>query len=127
MFNSEFNTFSKNPDLDLYPVSLRPRIDELNEIIYNGINNGVYRAGFATAQSAYEESAKLVHKTLLEVDSILAANEFICGGMLTETDIRLFTSIIRFDPVYHGKLAELWNLDTLFPFFLKIVTIVYFF
>jgi putative glutathione S-transferase len=102
MFNTEFNEFAGNPSLDLYPVSLQNRIDELNDIIYNGINNGVYKAGFATSQTAYEENAKLVHKTLLEVEGILKENEFICGKGMTETDIRLFTSILRYDPVYYG-------------------------
>jgi len=102
MFNSEFNEFSSNPELNLYPSHLQSEIDEINEVIYNGINNGVYKAGFATSQEAYEENAQLVYKTLLAVEKILKDNEYVCGNVLTEADIRLFTSIIRFDPVYYG-------------------------
>jgi len=102
MLNSEFNEFSTNPELDLYPEALRPKIDELNELIYEGINNGVYKAGFATVQSVYEQNARLVYDTLLKVEAILEKNKFTCGEVMTETDVRLFTSIIRFDAVYYS-------------------------
>lgn len=102
ILNSEFNEFSSAPELDLYPEALRSKIDELNEMIYEGINNGVYKSGFATVQAVYEQNAKLVYETLLKVDAILEKNKFVCGEVMTETDIRLFTSIIRFDAVYYG-------------------------
>jgi len=102
MLNSEFNEFSSAPELDLYPENLRPMIDEINEIVYDGLNNGVYKAGFATEQSVYEENAKIVYETLLKVEGILEKSPFLCGEVLTEADIRLFTTIIRFDTVYHG-------------------------
>lgn len=97
-----FNEFASVPELDLYPEALRPRIDELNEMIYDGINNGVYKAGFATSQAVYEENARLVYEALLNVDAILARNKFLCGDVLTEADIRLFPSAIRFDAVYYS-------------------------
>lgn len=105
IFNSSFNNLAKNPSLDLYPADLSAQIDEINEWIYNGLNNGVYKAGFATAQDAYEKNARLVHDSLLKVEKILKANEpngYLCGSKLTEADIRLFTTIVRFDPVYVG-------------------------
>lgn len=102
ILGSEFNEFADVPELDLYPLALRPRIDELNQMIYDGINNGVYKTGFATAQGVYEESAKLVYETLLKVDRILADNKFLCGDVMTEADVRLFPSAIRFDPVYYS-------------------------
>lgn len=102
ILNDSFNEFATVPELDLYPVVLRPRIDELNEMIYDGINNGVYKAGFATVQAVYEENAKLVYETLLKVNAILEKNNFLCGDVMTEADIRLFPSVIRFDPVYYS-------------------------
>ncbi len=102
ILGSEFNEFASVPDLDLYPVALRPTIDELNQMIYDGINNGVYKAGFATVQAVYEENARLVYETLLKVDAILAKNKYLCGDVMTEVDVRLFPSAIRFDPVYYS-------------------------
>lgn len=102
MLNAEFNDFSSAPELDLYPEALRPKIDEANEMIYEGINNGVYKSGFATVQEVYEKNARLVYETLLKVEAILEKNKFICGDFMTETDVRLFTSIIRFDTVYYS-------------------------
>lgn len=102
ILNSEFNEFASDPKLDLYPVALRSRIDELNAMIYEGVNNGVYKAGFATAQAVYEENARLVYETLQRVEGILEENTFLCGDVMTEADIRLFPTIIRFDPVYYS-------------------------
>ncbi|ODM96108.1 Glutathionyl-hydroquinone reductase YqjG [Orchesella cincta] len=100
MFNSEFNEFAKNPELDMYPEALRSSIDEINARVYDGYNNGVYKAGFATSQQAYEENAKLVHDTMVWVNEILSDRKYLCGDALTEADIRLFTTVIRHDPVY---------------------------
>ncbi|ODM87211.1 Glutathionyl-hydroquinone reductase YqjG, partial [Orchesella cincta] len=86
--------------LDLYPEALRSSIDEINARVYDGYNNGVYKAGFATSQQAYEENAKLVHDTMVWVNEILSDRKYLCGDALTEADIRLFTTVIRHDPVY---------------------------
>lgn len=102
ILSNAFNEFATVPELDLYPEVLRPRINELNDMIYEGINNGVYKAGFATAQTVYEENARLVYETLLKVNAILEKNKFLCGDVMTEADIRLFPSVIRFDPVYYS-------------------------
>lgn len=102
MFNSEFNEFSTNPTLDLYPERLRKEIDEMNDLIYHGLNNGVYKAGFARNQESHELNSRLVFDTLMKLDGILAKGPFVLGETFTETDIRLFTSVIRHDPVYFG-------------------------
>jgi len=104
MFNSAFNKLCKNPDLDLYPSDLTGRIDELNNLMYEGLNNGVYKAGFATSQEAYETNARLVRDTLFKFEDVINENKsgFLVGDRLTETDVRLFTTLIRFDPVYVG-------------------------
>ncbi len=88
--------------LDLYPEALRADIDRWNDRIYPAVNNGVYRAGFATTQDAYEEAYNELFAALDEIDAHLARNRYLCGDTLTEADIRLFTTLIRFDAVYHG-------------------------
>ncbi|KAJ4825736.1 hypothetical protein Tsubulata_035309 [Turnera subulata] len=100
MFNTEFNDIAENPSLDLYPPSLRAQIDETNEWIYSGINNGVYKCGFARKQEPYEEAAKQLYDALDKCEEILAKQRYICGNTLTEADIRLFVTLIRFDEVY---------------------------
>jgi putative glutathione S-transferase len=102
MLNSEFNNIAKNPKLDLYPTKLQAQIDELNAWIYDEINNGVYKTGFATTQSAYEKSFDTLFQALDRVEAILSKSTFLCGDHLTEADVRLFTTLIRFDPVYFG-------------------------
>eukprot|EP00274_Cyanoptyche_gloeocystis_P006244 CAMPEP_0196652496 /NCGR_PEP_ID=MMETSP1086-20130531/1817_1 /TAXON_ID=77921 /ORGANISM="Cyanoptyche gloeocystis , Strain SAG4.97" /LENGTH=323 /DNA_ID=CAMNT_0041983087 /DNA_START=77 /DNA_END=1048 /DNA_ORIENTATION=- len=102
MFNSEFNDLAKSPGLDLYPPHLRAEIDKWNDLIYPNINNGVYRCGFATTQEAYDEAFKKLFATLDEVEAHLSKSRFLCGDEITEADIRLFTTLIRFDPVYVG-------------------------
>lgn len=100
IFNAEFNDLAKNPDLDLYPEALRGEIDAVNEWTYPCINNGVYRAGFAQAQAAYESAFNDVFSGLDRVEAILAERRYLAGDVLTEADIRLFMTLIRFDPVY---------------------------
>lgn len=100
MLNSEFNAFAKNPHLDLYPENLRPVIDEVNVFIYPNINNGVYRCGFAKSQEAYDEAFEQLFKSLDHVESILAKQRYLAGNEFTEADVRLFTTLIRFDAVY---------------------------
>jgi glutathionyl-hydroquinone reductase len=101
MLNSAFDGIGANHN-DYYPEELRAEIDELNEFIYPNVNNGVYRAGFATTQEAYEEAATAVFAALDKLEGRLATRRYLTGSRLTEADIRLFTTLIRFDPVYHG-------------------------
>jgi len=101
ILNSGFGALA-NAHHDLYPEDLRPQIEALNEHIYPKLNNGVYRAGFATTQQAYEEAFQDVFTTLDELEQRLAQGPFLFGSRLTETDIRLFVTLIRFDAAYHG-------------------------
>jgi len=105
ILNSGFNGFLEHgsqKDLDLYPSSLRSEIDELNAWVYDTVNNGVYKAGFATTQSAYEDAIQPLFASLDRLEKILEGKEYLVGNRLTEADVRLYTTIIRFDPVYHG-------------------------
>jgi putative glutathione S-transferase len=101
MFNSAFDDLTGN-DVDFYPAPLRNEIDALNERIYPAVNNGVYRAGFATSQQAYEQAFDEVFAELDHLEQLLGANRYLSGEYLTEADVRLFTTMIRFDAVYHG-------------------------
>lgn len=101
MFNSAFDGLGARAG-DYHPRHLRPEIDALNERIYPSLNNGVYRAGFATSQDAYEEAVILVFDTLDWLEDRLKDRDWLAGEQVTEADIRLFTTLIRFDPVYHG-------------------------
>ena len=101
MFNSAFNEFTGN-DTDYYPVALREQIDTINDRVYDAINNGVYRAGFATTQPAYEEAYYKLFDALDWVEAILNRQRYLAGSQLTEADWRLFTTLIRFDAVYYG-------------------------
>ena len=101
MFNSGFGDMATGPDL--YPAALRKQIDELNDRIYPRLNNGVYRAGFATTQIAYDEAFAEVFLQLDEVEDRLSrTGPFLLGTQLTEADIRLFVTVVRFDAAYHG-------------------------
>ncbi|MEO1637442.1 MAG: glutathione S-transferase C-terminal domain-containing protein [Cyanobacteria bacterium J06631_9] len=100
LLNSEFGELANGPDL--YPESLRDKIDTLNEKIYTNVNNGVYRCGFAQTQSAYDQAVSDLFHTLDELDGILSSNRYLCGSTLTLADVRLFTTLIRFDVAYHG-------------------------
>ncbi|CAG7733559.1 unnamed protein product [Allacma fusca] len=102
ILNSSFNKFCKNPSLNLYPANLEMRIDQLNDMINTGINSGVYVAGYATTQDSYRAGVRLVHQTLSELDYILRKTPggFLLGETLTESDVRLFPTLIRFDPIY---------------------------
>jgi putative glutathione S-transferase len=101
MFNSAFDKVGATAG-DLYPADLREDIDALNERIYFTVNNGVYRAGFAQSQAAYEEAVRALFGTLDWLDERLAMHQWLCGERLTEADWRLFTTLIRFDAVYVG-------------------------
>tara|TARA_Y100000782_G_scaffold19767_1_gene20724 strand:+ start:10069 stop:11040 length:972 start_codon:yes stop_codon:yes gene_type:complete len=101
MFNSAFNALTGN-ERDFYPQSLRSEIDEINEFVYHNINNGVYRAGFATTQDAYTEAFDDLFAALDKIEQRLTVNRYLVGETLTEADWRLFTTLIRFDSVYVG-------------------------
>jgi putative glutathione S-transferase len=101
MFNSAFDGIGALPG-DFYPAHLRAGIDQLNDFIYPNVNNGVYRAGFATTQAAYEEAAGDVFRALDALDARLATRRYLTGERITEADWRLFTTLVRFDAVYVG-------------------------
>lgn len=100
MFNSAFNGLTGNHD-DYYPKDLRPRIDEINARVYDTVNNGVYKAGFATSQSAYDEAVHTLFDSLDWLETMLGQTRYLTGDRLTEADWRLFTTMVRFDSVYH--------------------------
>ncbi|MBN8629276.1 MAG: glutathione S-transferase family protein [Rhodobacterales bacterium] len=100
MFNSAFNGLTGNTD-DYYPEDLRPKIDALNTRIYDSVNNGVYKAGFATTQTAYDEAVGPLFDSLDWLEDLLSRNRYLTGDRLTEADWRLFTTLLRFDLVYH--------------------------
>ncbi|WP_419906105.1 glutathione S-transferase family protein [Hoeflea sp.] len=103
MFNSAFNELDGvDAGLDLYPEDLRAEIDAINEPIYHNINNGVYKCGFATKQEAYEEAFDALFDTLDMVEKRLTERRYLMGDRITEADWRLFTTLVRFDPVYVG-------------------------
>ena len=101
MFNREFDAFAEKDLPDMVPEALRPQIDRWNGLIYRTVNNGVYRAGFATSQEKYEEAVKGVFSTLDAIDLHLRENRYLCGNQITEADWRLFPTLARFDVAYH--------------------------
>ena len=101
MLNSAFDAVGARAG-DYYPAALREEIDGLNARIYDTVNNGVYKAGFATTQAAYEEAVRPLFATLDWLDQRLAACRLLCGEQVTEADWRLFTTLLRFDAVYYG-------------------------
>ena len=102
MLNSEFNNFASNPSLNLYPEELKEKIDWWNDKIYANVNNGVYRCGFAQTQEAYNKACDELFSTLDEIDAVLANSRYICGDSITLADVRLFTTLFRFDIVYYS-------------------------
>jgi putative glutathione S-transferase len=117
MLNSAFDRWG-DASLDFSPAALRGEIDAINEFVYPNINNGVYRAGFATTQAAYEEAFRALFAALDEIDARLGAQRYLVDGRLTEADWRLFTTLVRFDPVYFGhfkcnlrRIADYRNLS----------------
>lgn len=116
MFNTEFNEFSDHQQ-DYYPEKIRDNIDELNAFIYHNINNGVYRCGFATTQTAYDQAVTSLFESLEKVEKRLSNNRYLLGNEITESDWRLFPTLIRFDLVYYvhfkaniKKISEYPNL-----------------
>jgi putative glutathione S-transferase len=118
MFNSAFDGLTGST-LDFYPAHLRTEIDTVNAAVYRHVNNGVYKCGFATAQAAYDEAFDALFTTLDDLEQRLTRQRYLLGDRITEADWRLFTTLVRFDPVYHGhfkcnlrRLADypnLWN------------------
>ncbi|XP_050232375.1 uncharacterized protein LOC130014558 [Mercurialis annua] len=100
MFNTEFNDIAENAALDLYPPHLQAQIDEINEWIYTDISNGVYKCGFAKKQEPYDEAVKRLFSSLDKCEEILGKQRYLCGNTLSEADIRLFVTLIRFDEAY---------------------------
>jgi len=101
MFNSAFDDVGATT-ADYFPAALHSKINDINDRVYSDINNGVYKAGFATKQEVYEKEVAKLFKALDWVDKILANNRYLTGDDITEADWRLFTTLIRFDAVYHG-------------------------
>ena len=101
MFNSAFDQITGNRD-DYWPASLREAIEPVNARIYSPLNNGVYKSGFATTQAAYDAAVTPLFETLDWLEDRLSTRRYLMGPTLTEADWRLFTTLIRFDPVYHG-------------------------
>ena len=101
MLNSAFDEWG-DAELDFYPEALRSEIEAVNEPIYHRVNNGVYKAGFATTQSAYDQAYAELFETLDELEARLGRQRYLAGEVITEADWRLFTTLLRFDPVYHG-------------------------
>ena len=118
MLNSAFDGLTGST-LDFYPAHLRTEIDTVNAAVYRHVNNGVYKCGFATAQAAYDEAFDALFTTLDDLEQRLTRQRYLLGDRITEADWRLFTTLVRFDPVYHGhfkcnlrRLADypnLWN------------------
>ncbi|CAK9269756.1 unnamed protein product [Sphagnum jensenii] len=101
MFNDEFNNYAKHPHVNLYPPHLKSNMEQVNSWTYNSINNGVYRCGFATKQKPYEEAFAELFAALDQCEDILSKQRYIAGSELTESDIRLFETLVRFDQVYY--------------------------
>ncbi len=117
MFNSAFDHLEVKSG-DYYPAQLRGQIDEINDRVYTTVNNGVYQAGFAQTQDAYEEAVYPLFETLDWIEDLLGGQRYLAGDVLTEADWRLFTTLLRFDPVYAGhfkcnlrRIADYSNLS----------------
>jgi putative glutathione S-transferase len=117
MLNTEFDEFG-DPTLDLYPTSLRGEIDEINRFVYDNVNNGVYRAGLAKSQEAYEQAFRNLFTAFDELERRLSRQRWLVGDRFTEADLRLFPTLVRFDTVYYvlfkcnlRRLADYHNLS----------------
>src|SRR6266403_2028757 len=102
MFNSVFNAVARNKDVDLFPKEIKSEHDKLSNFIYDNVNNGVYRAGFATRQRAYEIACGKIFEALDQLEQRLSKSRYLFGRRIVEVDWRLFCTLVRFDVVYHG-------------------------
>ena len=102
ILNRDMDAFATRKFPDLYPSDLKKQVDAVNERVYRGVNNGVYRAGFATSQEAYDQAVAGVFTTLDWLEKRLAGRRWLCGARFTEADVRLFTTLVRFDAVYYS-------------------------
>jgi len=120
MLNREFDACATVKIPDLCPQSLLPQIERWNERIYHTVNNGVYRAGFATSQDKYEAAVQSLFESLDLIDEHLSWHRYLCGTRITEADWRLFTTLVRFDAVYHGhfkcNLQRIVDYENLWPY-----------
>ena len=126
MLGTSFRSLATRP-VDLCPVDYRERIDEIIDAIYQPINNGVYRSGFATTQEAYEEAVTDLFEALQKWDDHLGKKRYLCGDVLTEADVCMFTTLLRFDPVYYGhfkcNLRHVYEFENLWDYALEIYQI----
>lgn len=102
ILNDAFNTVAQHPDCDLYPAELQDSIEQWNQKIYPAVNNGVYRCGFAQTQDAYDQAVNELFRALDDIDQVLGKQRYLCGDRLTLADVRLFTTLFRFDVVYYS-------------------------
>lgn len=120
MLDGAFNEWAEHPEVDLYPEDLRAQIDAVNEWVYRDLNNGVYNAGFASSQEAYDEAVGPVFEALDRMDAILAKSRYLVGDRHTLADWRAFPTLLRFDLVYHGLFRcnrrRLVDYDNLWPY-----------
>ena len=114
MFNTVFNEFARNAALDLFPADIAKEQAELSDFVYETINNGVYRAGFATRQAPYERACRRLFEALDRMEERLGRSRYLLGKRMVETDLRLFCTLIRFDAVYHGHFK--CNLRRIFDY-----------
>lgn len=116
MFNSAFDNLDGVSQTNYYPAQHAAEIDRLNRLIYDNVNNGVYRCGFAQSQTAYETAFDNLFSTLDQLDERLATNRYLCGDDITEADWRFFATLVRFDPAYHGQFRCNRNLLSEFQY-----------
>ena len=124
MLNHAFDAFTPARH-DFYPADLAANIDAVNARVYDEINNGVYKAGFATAQGPYDEAVATLFAALDWVEGLLEQSRYLTGDRLTEADIRLFTTLIRFDPVYHGHFKCNWRQVRSYPALWRLLREIY--
>ena len=126
MFSTELNELATR-SVDLWPQGYRERVDEIIDAIYEPVNNGVYRSGFATTQQAYDEAVIELFEALDKWDQHLGDHRYLCGDVLTEADICLFTTLLRFDPVYYGhfkcNLRHVYEFENLWNYTLELYQI----
>lgn len=114
-FETAWKPFHKDGAPDLYPESLQPEIDALNEVLFNEVNNGVYKCGFARSQEAYEEAFDILFARLDQLEERLSKQRYLFGDFITDSDIRLYVTLARFDAAYYGAFKTNRNRITDFP------------